>query len=121
MTSGLQHALQHAVFKPAGAAKVPASAGMPGAPRQRVKIWSNSSGMNSYAVRPGIGSAGAAGWRWFCNRNVISESGLGMQREMPKRRNWAVIALMGLGFALTTLSVAVNAYRDSEATVGDLL
>jgi hypothetical protein len=44
-----------------------------------------------------------------------------MQRETPKRRNWAVIVLIGLGFALTTLSVAVTAYRINEATADGLL
>jgi hypothetical protein len=44
-----------------------------------------------------------------------------MERETPKRRNWAVIVLIGLGFALTTLSVAVTAYRVSETAADGLL
>jgi hypothetical protein len=44
-----------------------------------------------------------------------------MQREMPKRRNWAVIVLLSVGVVLTTFSVVITAHRVSEAARGGLL
>ena len=46
--------------------------------------------------------------------------GLAMQ-ETPKRRNWAIIVLLSLGLALTTVSVVVTAQKARVATMGGLL
>ena len=39
----------------------------------------------------------------------------------PNKRNWAVIILLGIGLALTTLSLVVTARKADEASMGGLL
>lgn len=39
----------------------------------------------------------------------------------PKKRNWAIIILLGIGLALTTLSFVVAARKADEATMGGVL